>query len=85
MNFDAKTAATHQPYPIEKIACPALTISAEDDLFGTANRAKYVAAKVPDGRAIIFPTGGHALVGHYADALRDITAFLQTLQVRPPL
>jgi hypothetical protein len=32
---------------------------------------------VPDGRAIIFPTGGHALVGHYADALREITSFLQ--------
>jgi 2-hydroxy-6-oxonona-2,4-dienedioate hydrolase len=77
MNFDAKTAATHEPYPIEKITCPVLTISAEDDRFGTANRAKYIAANVPDGRAIIFPTGGHALVGRYADALREITSFLQ--------
>jgi 2-hydroxy-6-oxonona-2,4-dienedioate hydrolase len=80
MNFDIKTAATHEPYPIEKIACPVLTISAEDDRFGTATRAKYIAASVPDGRAIIFPTGGHALVGHYADALREITSFLQTVQ-----
>jgi hypothetical protein len=37
---------------------------------------------VPDGRAIIFPTGGHALVGHYADALREITSFLETVQAR---
>jgi 2-hydroxy-6-oxonona-2,4-dienedioate hydrolase len=80
MNFDIKTAATHEPYPIEKIACPVLTISAEDDSFGTASRARYIAASVPDGRAIIFPTGGHALVGHYADALREITSFLQTVQ-----
>jgi 2-hydroxy-6-oxonona-2,4-dienedioate hydrolase len=77
MNFDIKTAATHEAYPIEKIACPVLTISAEDDRFGTASRARYLAASVPDGRAIIFPTGGHALVGHYADALREITSFLQ--------
>jgi hypothetical protein len=34
---------------------------------------------VPDAKVILFPTGGHALVGHYADALRDITSFLHTL------
>jgi 2-hydroxy-6-oxonona-2,4-dienedioate hydrolase len=76
MQFDIQTAATHEPYPIEKIACPVLTISAEDDRFGTASRARYIAASVPDGRALIFPTGGHALVGHYADALRESTSFL---------
>jgi 2-hydroxy-6-oxonona-2,4-dienedioate hydrolase len=84
MQFDIKLATTHEPYPIEKIACPVLTISAEDDRFGTASRAQYIAASVPDGRAMIFPTGGHALVGHYADALRDITSFLQTLQGQHP-
>ncbi|MHB8355771.1 MAG: hypothetical protein ACYDDQ_03685 [Vulcanimicrobiaceae bacterium] len=47
--------------------------------FGTASRAKYIATSVADGRAIIFPTGGHALVDHYADALREITSFLQFL------
>ena len=80
MQFDIKLATTHEPYPIEKIACPVLTISAEDDRFGTASRAQYIAASVPDGRAIIFPTGGHALIGHSADALREITSFLQTVQ-----
>jgi len=82
MNFDIKTAATHEPYQMENIACPVLTISAEDDRFGTASRAKYIAASVHDGRAIIFPTGGHALVGHYADVLHEITSFLQTVQER---
>lgn len=82
MQFDIKTASTHEPYPIEKITCPVLTISAEDDRFGTASRANYIAASVPDGRAIIFPTGGHALVGDYTDAMRDITSFLQTVQER---
>jgi len=85
MNFDVKTAATHEPYPIGKISCPVLTISDEDDRFGTASRAKYIAANVPDGKVIFFPTGGHALVGHFDDALREITSFLQTVpQRRPP-
>jgi pimeloyl-ACP methyl ester carboxylesterase len=85
MNFDVKTAATHEPYPIGKISCPVLTISDEDDRFGTASRAKYIAANVPDGKVILFPTRGHALVGHFDDALREITSFLQTVpQRRPP-
>jgi pimeloyl-ACP methyl ester carboxylesterase len=77
MNFDIKTAATYEPYPLEKISCPVLAI--EDDRFGTAARAKYIAAHVSGAKVILFPTGGHALVGHYADALRDVTAFLKTL------
>jgi 2-hydroxy-6-oxonona-2,4-dienedioate hydrolase len=82
MQFDIKTVGTHEPYPIEKIACPVLAISAEDDRFGTAIRSREIAAKVAHGRAIIFPTGGHALVGHYADAMREITSFLQVLPER---
>ena len=84
MQFDIRSAATHEPYQIEKIVCPVMTISAKDDRFGTASRAKYIADGVFDGRAIIFPTGGHALVGRYADALREITSFLQTVQKRDP-
>ena len=80
MRFDIQTAATHQPYSIEKIHCPVLTISAEDDSFGTASRARYIAANVRDGKAVIFPTGGHALVGHYADSLGEVTTFLQTVR-----
>jgi 2-hydroxy-6-oxonona-2,4-dienedioate hydrolase len=82
MNFDIKTAATHEPHAIERITCPVLTISDEDDRFGTASRAQYVAANIPDGRTIIFPTGGHALVGHTADAQREIASFLQRAQER---
>jgi 2-hydroxy-6-oxonona-2,4-dienedioate hydrolase len=80
MHFDIKTAATHEPYSIEKIDCPVLTISAEDDSFGTASRARNIAASVHAGRAVIFPTGGHALVGHDADTLREVTTFLQTVR-----
>lgn len=75
--FDVRTAATREPYAIQRIVCPVLTISADDDQFHTNDRARYIAATVPDGRDIVFPTGGHALVGHYTDALADVMTFLQ--------
>lgn len=84
MRFDIKTVATPGPYPIEKIACPVLTISADDDRFGTAKRSREIAASVIDGRAIVFPTGGHALVGRYAEAMHEIASFLQALPQRQP-
>jgi 2-hydroxy-6-oxonona-2,4-dienedioate hydrolase len=78
MQFDIHTAATREPYSIEKIACPVLTISAEDDRLGTAARARYIANSVAHGRALIFPSGGHALVGRYADAMRESVAFIKS-------
>jgi 2-hydroxy-6-oxonona-2,4-dienedioate hydrolase len=83
MQFDIRTAATHEPYQIEQIVCPVLSISAEDDRFGTASRARYIADRVPNGKAVIFRTGGHALVGRYADALREVTSFFQAVQKCP--
>ena len=78
MQFDIRTAATREQYAIERIGCPVLTISAEDDQFGTAARARYIASSVANGRALIFPSGGHALVGRYADAMRESTAFIES-------
>jgi pimeloyl-ACP methyl ester carboxylesterase len=78
MQFDIGTAAMREPDSIAKIACPVLTISAEDDRFGTAARARYIADSVAEGRAVIFPSGGHALVGRYADAMRESVAFMRS-------
>jgi len=76
MQFDVETAARRRPYPIRRIGCPVLAISAEDDLFGTAARAREIAGLARHGRAVIFPTGGHALVGRYDQVLAEISAFL---------
>jgi pimeloyl-ACP methyl ester carboxylesterase len=76
MNFDVATAAAREPYAIEKIGCPVLAISAEDDRFGTARRARLIASTVVQGRLVVFPTGGHALVGRMADTVREGVAFL---------
>jgi len=82
MEFDIQTAATRELYALEKISCPVLTMSAEDDRFGTATRARYISAKVRDGRAVIFTSGGHALVGDSSDVLREATQFLDTVTNR---
>lgn len=76
IEFDIKSAANPEPYAIEKISCPVLAISAADDVFGTAVRAKFIAAGVTDGRAVIYQTGGHALAGHYKEIRREIVLFL---------
>lgn len=84
MNFDVRTASTRASYALEKIACPVLIISSEDDRFGTAARARWIAARVRKAKVLIFATGGHALVGHYADALNESVVFIQKVQVLPP-
>jgi pimeloyl-ACP methyl ester carboxylesterase len=75
MRLDIRSATVREPYPLENISCPVLTISADDDAFGTAARARAIAASVPNGKAVIYPTGGHALVGRYADVLNEIASF----------
>ena len=37
---------------------------------------QQIAAIAPNGRAVIYPTGGHALVGRYSEALSEIESFL---------
>lgn len=76
LRFDMTTLTGAPHAPLAQITCPVLTISAEDDAFGTAVRAREIAADVADGRAIIYPRGGHALIGVQADAIKEITAFL---------
>jgi len=80
MQLDVQTAAARAPSPIETIACPVLAIGAEDDRFGAARRAKSIAAGVRNGRAVVFATGGHALVGRTDEALREITSFLHAVE-----
>ncbi len=78
MAFDVKSAASPAPIALERISSPVLAVSAEDDLFGTATRAREIAAGVPHGSAVIYPTGGHALVGRADGALREVNAFLSS-------
>ena len=77
MTLDVATAAAPPPLDLARIACPVLAIAAEDDVFGTDDRARQIAAGVGHGRALILPDGGHALVGRVDEALRAAAAFLR--------
>jgi len=76
MRDDIRVAADRREPAFDTIGCPVLTISAEDDRFGTANRARAIAGAVRDGRVVVYPTGGHALVGRLSSVLEEGRAFL---------
>jgi 2-hydroxy-6-oxonona-2,4-dienedioate hydrolase len=59
------------------IRVPTLAVSAADDLYFTAETARYIAATVPGGRAVIFPTGGHLLAGRETEMTAAVTGFLR--------
>jgi 2-hydroxy-6-oxonona-2,4-dienedioate hydrolase len=58
------------------IEVPTLILSAEDDLFGTAETARHIAAAIPLSRVVIYPDGGHIWLGRDAEVARDIADFV---------
>lgn len=78
MRIDLAQMSPDSSCALDTIACPVLAISAADDAFQTAGRARDVAAAVPDGITVIYSSGGHALVGRYGEAVRETAVFLRT-------
>lgn len=77
IELDVETAIAPPLIRLENITCPVLAISADDDRFGTAARARSIIAGVSSGEAIIFPGGGHALVGRQPDVINQVASFLR--------
>lgn len=76
---DAKLAGHPAKSALESIAAPTLTISTEDDRFGTAKAARHIAATVPGAKSIIYPTGGHIWLGHDHELFAAIDGFLKEI------
>lgn len=74
---DAAVIGTLPRYPLEAVSVPTLTISLEDDLFGTYDGARYTAEHVPGARFIGYPDGGHVWVGRHRQVLDAMAAFLR--------
>jgi pimeloyl-ACP methyl ester carboxylesterase len=85
LSNDARLAGNPAPMSIELIRAPTLAISAEDDRFGTSAAARHIAAVVPAARLLMFPSGGHVLIGHYAELFAGLARFLSeaTAQSQP--
>ncbi len=82
--FDTRTAGAPEAVALDRILCPVLTISFEDDLYGTAAPAEYIAANVPHGTSLIYPSGGHVWVGHHDAVWDTIRDFLRDLDAAAP-
>jgi len=76
---DGRLAGAPKEMDLSRIRAPTLALSCEDDLFGTADAARHIAASVNGARAQVFETGGHVWVGHDAEMFAAIAHFLAAL------
>jgi pimeloyl-ACP methyl ester carboxylesterase len=74
---DAIVCSALPRYELERISAPTLAISTADDLYGTFDGARYTAEHVRQGRFVGYPSGGHMLVGHDAEAKSEVVTFLE--------
>jgi 2-hydroxy-6-oxonona-2,4-dienedioate hydrolase len=74
---DGRRAGDPPPMALERIAAPTLALSFEDDRFDTLAAARHIAATVPDGRLVSYPTGGHVWVGRDRAIFAEIDRFLR--------
>jgi len=76
---DGTLGASLQRYDLERIVVPTLVISAEDDLYGTFNPARYTADHIPAARFVGYPTGGHLLVERQQELWQEVIPFLRSI------
>ena len=74
---DADLAGHPAKMDFRAIRIPTLIISAEDDRFGTAATSKIIAGQMPSSRLLLFPNGGHVLLGHDAESASEIARFVK--------
>lgn len=77
---DARQVGAPAPVDYSAIKVPTLVISAEDDGFGTADVARYVAGQIPGARLVVFADDGHILTGRGAETAAEIERFLTWLE-----
>jgi 2-hydroxy-6-oxonona-2,4-dienedioate hydrolase len=77
LSLEGKLTVEPLSKPLELIKVPTLTISAEDDLYGTWGNAQFITGQLAHGRFNGYRAGGHLLVGHNDEVLATIEHFLQ--------
>ena len=73
---DADLAGHPAKVDFRRLQVPTLIISAEDDRFGTAGTSRAIARQLPSARLLLFPSGGHVLLGHDEESSAQIAAFV---------
>lgn len=73
---DASIVGAAAPQALDRVTAPTLVIGVKDDLFGTWVPAAHTAAAIAGARLVSYPSGGHVWVGHHAEIMKEIAAFL---------
>ena len=79
---DARISSSLTRFDLERIDVPTLVLSVRDDLYGTFTSAQYTAEQIPGAKFVGYDVGGHSWVGHHADVISEISAFLKARSAR---
>ena len=60
---DQKASISDKQYELDGIALPTLILHALDDHLVDYDFAKYAHAHIPNSKPVVFPSGGHLLLG----------------------
>lgn len=77
LSLEARLTVEELSAPLESMACPALAISVEDDLYRTCENARYIAWRIPGCQLVCYRTGGHLFVGHGEEMTSTVIEFLR--------
>jgi pimeloyl-ACP methyl ester carboxylesterase len=77
--IDVDSSTRIEPWPLDRITAPTLIFTSSDDLFYTQPAAEYAASRIPGARLVVYPTGGHLLIGHLADMPHTVIEFLEQM------
>jgi pimeloyl-ACP methyl ester carboxylesterase len=78
---DALLASAPHPVAYEAIKAPTLLLSLEDDRFGTAVTARYLATRISNAELVILPRGGHVWLGAEDQVFGHVHRFLKRVGI----
>jgi pimeloyl-ACP methyl ester carboxylesterase len=74
---DARVTSHLTRFDLQRVRAPTLIVSAQDDLYGTFERARYTAGQIAGAQFVGYRSGGHLLVGKQAECTAAILAHLR--------
>ncbi len=74
---DGRFAGQPRTVDYDRIKVPSFVISLEDDLFGTAIPARYIAGRIAGARLLIYESGGHIWIGHNDEMFAAVVEFIR--------
>lgn len=76
LSLEAQLTTAPLSEPLESVLVPTLAISVQDDLYGTAENARYIAKRIHGSKLVMYPSGGHMFIGHNRAMIATVNAFL---------